>query len=140
MAKKKAVIFDLDNTLVALKDEEALHKNRHEAFAKEVEQAPEIKKNVKKINKDAKKEKTIILTARSAHYKPETKDWLKKHGVDYDKLIMRPTKDTKTTDKKLKEHLLKKDIEPHYKVKKAYDDKAKNVKMFKKHGIKAKKV
>ena len=138
--KKKAVVFDLDNTLVDLKDEEKHHKSRHEAFAKEAEEAPEIKKNVKKFKKDAKKENVVILTARSEHYRPETEDWLGKHGLKPNKLVMRPGSDSTTPDATLKHKLLDKDISPQFKVKKAYDDKEKNVKMFKKHGIKAKKV
>lgn len=140
MAKKKAVVFDLDNTLAYIKDEEAHHKSRHESFAKEASHAPEIKKNVKKFKKDAKKEDVVILTARSEHYKPETEAWLNKHGLKPDKLVMRPADDTMTPDAKLKHKLLDKDISPQFKVKKAYDDKEKNVKMFRKHGIKAKKV
>ena len=53
---------------------------------------------------------------------------------------MRPSNDSKTPDKDIKENLLKKEILPKYKVGKAYDDKNKNVKMFKKNGIKAKEV
>lgn len=140
MSKKKAVVFDLDNTLVDIKDEEAHHKSRHESFAQEAERAPEIKKNVDKFKKDAKKENVVILTARSDAYRPETEDWLKEHDVKPDKLVMRPKDDTISSDSKLKHRLLDKDISPQFKVKKAYDDKSKNVKMFEKHGIKAKKV
>lgn len=140
MSKKKAVIFDLDNTLADIKDEEAHHKKRHESFAKEAENAPEIKKNVKKLHKEQKKNDIVILTARSAHYEPETKDWLKKHDINPDRLVMRPADDTKDSDKKVKKKLLKKDVSRQFNVKKAYDDKEKNIKMFEKQGIKGKKV
>ena len=62
-----------------------------------------------------------------------------KHGVPYDQLYMRPI-DDHDKDKKVKKQLLKDEILPHFDVKKAYDDKKKNVKMFEKQGIKAKKV
>jgi FMN phosphatase YigB (HAD superfamily) len=140
MSKKKAVVFDLDGTLVDVMKYEKHHKTRHESFAKEAEEAPDIKKNVKKFKKDAKKEDVVILTARSAGYKKETKDWLNKHDIKPDKLVMRPKSDTKTSDADVKTRLLDEKISPQFKVKKAYDDKSKNVKMFKKHGIKAKKV
>jgi hypothetical protein len=43
-------------------------------------------------------------------------------------------------DYREKAHVLNDKISKQFKVTKAYDDKSKNVKMFKKHGIKAKKV
>jgi histidinol phosphatase-like enzyme len=139
--KKDAVVYDLDGTLADTKKYEKHHKHRHEGFAKEAEEAPEIKKNVKHLKKDEKKGKEIvILTARSGHYKKETKDWLDKHDIDADKVVMRPKDDSTTPDKVIKNRLLDEEVTPDYDVKKAYDDKKKNVKMFKRHGIKAKKV
>ena len=139
--KKDAVVFDLDGTLVDVMDYEKHHKHKNSSFAKEAEEANAVKKNVKKVKKADKKGKEIvILTARSGHYEDQTKDWLKKHDIKPDKLVMRPEEDSKTPDKDIKERLLKKEVLPKYKVGKAYDDKHKNVKMFKKHGIKAKEV
>jgi len=43
-------------------------------------------------------------------------------------------------DKKVKKHILEEQVLPHFEVKKAYDDKKKNVKMYRKEGIDAKKV
>lgn len=139
--KKEAVVYDLDGTLVDTMKYEEHHKHKHEGFAKEAEDAKPIKKNVKKLKKDEKKGKNIvILTARSAHYEGETKDWLKKHDIDADEVVMRPKDDSKTSDQVIKNRLLDEKVTPKYKVSKAYDDKGKNVKMFKRHGIKAKKV
>jgi phosphoglycolate phosphatase-like HAD superfamily hydrolase len=139
--KKDAVVFDLDGTLVDVMDYEKHHKHKNIKFAKEAEEADAIDKNVKQVKKAEKKGKeVVILTARSGHYKKQTKDWLKKHDIKEDKLIMRPSNDSKTPDKDIKEKLLKKEILPKYKVGKAYDDKNKNVKMFKKNGIKAKEI
>lgn len=139
--KKDAVVFDLDGTLANPKDHELKHNKRYEAWAKEAENAPEIKDNVKKFKKDEKKgDKMIVLTARNDAYRPETEDWLKKHNIKADELLMRPKHDTEESDANTKSDILEGHILPRYKVKKAYDDRTKNVKMFKKHGIKAKEV
>lgn len=139
--KKKAVVFDLDGTLANPKDHEDKHKKRFEKWAKEAENAPEIEKNVKKYKKDEKKgDKMIVLTARNDAYRPETEKWLEKQGLKPDELLMRPKHDTTGSDANTKSDILEGHVLPRYKVKKAYDDKGKNVKMFRKHGIKAKKV
>lgn len=138
--KKEAVIFDLDGTLADPKKHKQRHKTRDEKWAEEARTAPAIRKNVKKLRKQEKKgEDIIVMTARSAHYEKETKDWLKHHDIKPKELIMRP-KANKKADKVVKKDLLEKKIMPKYKVKKAYDDRSKNIKMFKKHDIKAKKV
>jgi len=137
---KKAVIFDLDGTLADIKDYEALHKIDSDEFrvaARNADAYPHmvaLAKEARNAGRDV-----IILTARSAHYRDDTKKWLHKHGVPYDQLYMRPI-DDHDKDKKVKKQLLKDEILPHFDVKKAYDDKKKNVKMFEKQGIKAKKV
>jgi uncharacterized HAD superfamily protein len=136
--KKHAVVWDLDNTLANVKEYEEHHKHRHEGYAKEALDAAPIKRNIKALNKEEKKgDETVILTGRSASYNKETKQWLKKHKVKYDKLIERPSRDTTETDKKMKKRLLTKEIMPKYHVDKAIDDKKKNRKMFRKEGIKA---
>jgi FMN phosphatase YigB (HAD superfamily) len=141
VSKPKTDVFDLDGTLVDTMKYKKHHKHRHEGFAKEAETAPEIKKNVKKLKKEQKKHHdVVILTARSAHYEKETKDWLKKHDIKTNKLVMRPQGDSETPDSNIKEKLLKKDISRQFDVREAFDDKSKNVNMFKKQGIKAKKV
>lgn len=142
MAKKeKAVVFDLDGTLADPHKHKQKHKKRDKDWAEEARTAPAIRKNVKRLRKqEAKGEDIIIMTARSAHYKPETKEWLKHHDIKPKELIMRPKGTEGISDKKIKKELLEKKILPKYKVKKAYDDRSKNIKMFKKHDIKAKKV
>lgn len=122
--KKDAVVYDLHGTLM---DSTESTKN-----------APEIKKNVKRLKKDEKKGKDVVVLSGDSN-KDEAEKWLDKNDIDVDKVVTRPNGDTRS-DQKVKADLLKKEIKPEYDVKKAYDDKGKNVKMFKKHGIKAKKV
>ncbi|CAB4124072.1 Protein of unknown function DUF2410 [uncultured Caudovirales phage] len=138
--RNKTVVFDLDGTLADDMKYEKHHKVRHEGFAKE---ALNVNTNEDIVNK-LRKAKTsgnnvVILTARSAHYRDETKKWLHKNEIPYDALVMRPTDNTEK-DKKVKRELLEEDILPKFNVDKAYDDKKKNVKMFDKLGIDAKRV
>jgi len=137
---KKAVIFDLDGTLADIDDYEALHKvnsNEFRLVARNAESYPQMVAKAVEAHRDGRD--VIVLTARSAHYRDDTKKWLHKHGIPYDQLFMRPI-DNDEKDKKVKKQILQDEVLPHFDVKKAYDDKKKNVKMFKKQGIKAEKV
>lgn len=137
---KKAIIFDLDGTLADTEDYEALHKVNSDEFravARHAEPYPHMV--AKAIEAKRAGREVVILTARSAHYRDDTKKWLHQHDIPYDALYMRPI-DNKEKDKKIKKEILKDQILPNFKVKEAYDDKSKNVKMFEKQGIKAKKV
>ena len=139
----ETVIFDLDGTLADTMTYEKHHKakkGRNEDFAKEALHVQPIEDMVDKV-RDANSEgnNVVILTARSAHYRDETKKWLASNGIDYDALVMRPVGNT-DKDKKVKRTLLEEDILPKFDVKKAYDDRKKNRKMFEKLGIDAKGV
>ena len=113
--KPKAVIYDVDKTLT--------------------------KKNVaKKARKDAKKgEKVLVVTSRPETQRKSTEQFLKENKIPADKVLMRPKGNDKK-DAKVKKSLYKKEIKGKYDVKKAYDDKKSNVKMFRKEGIKTKEV
>ena len=137
---KKAILFDLDGTIADTTDIYAQHKGNHPEFLEKVQAAKPFDSMVDKMKKAKEKGRdVVILTARSAHYRKETKEWLNKNDIPYDALYMRHMDDSRK-DKKVKRELLKEEVLPNFDVKKAYDDKAKNVKMFRKEGIKAKKV
>lgn len=137
------VVFDLDGTLADTMKYEKHHKGKngkHPGFAREALTVDPIDNMVDEFKSAQKNGKNVvILTARSAHYRDETKKWLSKNGIHPDALVMRPT-DNSTSDKKVKRELLEEDILPKYDVKKAYDDRKKNRKMFEKLGIDAKGV
>jgi len=121
MSKKNAVVFDFNDTL---RDKGSGKPN---------------KKVLKKALKDEKKEQVIVLSGEPESKKAGTETWLKKHGLGEAELHVRPEHNTEP-DYREKAHVLNKELSKQFKVKKAYDDKSENVKMFKKHGIKAKKV
>ena len=120
MPKKNAVIFDLNNTL-----RKESGKPRHRIL--------------KKAKKDEKKEQVIVVTGESNQNYDEARGWLDKHNLSDAMLDMRP-KDEKEPDSAEKAHVLTHRLSRQFKIKKAYDDKPANVKMFKSHGIKAKEV
>jgi phosphoglycolate phosphatase-like HAD superfamily hydrolase len=137
------VLFDLDGTIANTMKYEKHHKaknGKHPDFAKEALNVGVNNDIVEKMKAAKEKgEAVVILTARSAHYREETKRWLHKNHIPYDALVMRPT-DNKAKDQKVKRELLEEDILPKFDVEKAYDDRKRNRKMFAKLGIDAKKV
>jgi hypothetical protein len=138
--RNDTVVFDLDGTIVKPMKNEPHHKARHEGFAAEALEAGVNDAIVQKMHKARSNgDNVVILTARSGEYRDETKKWLSKNQIPYDALVMRP-KDNTQKDKAVKKALLTEDVLPKFDVKKAYDDKAKNRKMFDKLGIKAKGV
>lgn len=142
-ARNETVLFDLDGTIANNMKYEKHHKGANGKNANFAQEALNVGVNeniVKKMHEArADGKNVVILTARSAHYRDETKKWLSKNQIPYDGLVMRPT-DNKEKDKVLKRELLEEDILPKFDVDKAYDDKKKNRKMFDKLGIKAKGV
>jgi FMN phosphatase YigB (HAD superfamily) len=120
MSKKDAVVFDLNNTLRKKSGEPRRH-------------------ILDKAKKDIKKEKVIIISGESSKDQNEARSWLDTHGLKNAELDMRPKGDTESDDNE-KAGILGRMVSRQFTVKKAYDDKPKNVKMFKAHGIKAKKV
>lgn len=138
--RNDAKVFDLDGTLAMTTDPKNRHKSQHPKFAAEAADAPvneDILKKMKKARDNG--DSVVILTARSSDYRDLTKKWLAKNGVPYDALVMRPHENQKN-DQKVKRSLLEEDILPKFDVKKAYDDRKKNVKMFDSLGIDAKRV
>jgi hypothetical protein len=120
MAKKDAVVFDLNNTLRKKSGEPRHH-------------------ILDKAQKDIKKENVVVISGESSKDQSEARSWLDTHGLKKAKLDMRPQGDTESDDRE-KAGILDRMVSRQFKVKKAYDDKSSNVKMFKNHGIKAKKV
>ena len=120
MSKRKAVIFDLNNTL----------RNKNGNPRKHI---------LNKAKKDEKYEEVVILSTEQAKKHNEARSWLDSHGLKDAELKMRP-KGAVEHDEKVKADILSKDVSRQFKVNEAYDDKKANVNMFKNHGIKAKKV
>jgi len=120
MAKKAAAIFDLNNTL-----RKKSGQPRHHILDK--------------AKKDEKKEEVIVLSTENERGRSEARSWLDTNGMKEAELKMRPKGDVEH-DEKVKDKILKHKITRQFKVKEAYDDKPKNVEMYKSEGVKAKQV
>ena len=77
----------------------------------------------------------IIMSGRDEVCRKETTEWLNKHDIRYDKLVMRPTNDNRP-DEIVKWELYQLHVEPDYKIEFVLDDRDKVVKMWRKNGLK----
>jgi uncharacterized HAD superfamily protein len=138
---KEAIIFDVDGTLTD--PEHRTHYIRIKprnwpAFYKlmpkdpEVESVCHIVRSLYEMYRD--KYAIIIVTARPEDYKVETEEWLKRHGIKYDAIFMRESKDNRD-DTITKKEMLDKARELGYKPVIAFDDRPKVIRMYAREGI-----
>jgi len=77
----------------------------------------------------------IFVTARPVYMRDKTEQWLKKHGLDYIALVMRPN-DDHSPSPAMKERVLY-HIENLFSVERAYDDRQDIIDMFRCNGVEA---
>lgn len=133
------VIFDLDGTLSDNRHREHLIEGEDKKWRKYLDKCVEdspVQKMVSKLNKISEEYEIIILTCRSDEVEEETIDWLEKHNVNYDKLIMLPEGRWKIKDSKFKRDELRTMENPV----KAFDDKESNCRMLYEEGLETYKV
>lgn len=138
----KTVIFDLDGTLALIEKRRKLADKGNGKMNWKVFFAPE---NIQLDEPNIPVIKTFqamklagfrvgIFSGRDAISKTETEIWLKKWGVDYDFLRMRPQRDY-TPDDVLKKQWLDELITEGHEVMCVFDDRDKVVKMWRDKGI-----
>lgn len=76
----------------------------------------------------------IIVSGREDFCQKETVEWLAKHGIVCDKLIMRKTKDGRK-DADIKAEIYWTQIWPHYNVKAVVDDRPQVCRMWREKGL-----
>lgn len=86
--------------------------------------------------KEHSKDEIVILTARPDHYRKITQRWLAKHGITYDKLLMRPNRSHEHSAS-LKLKLMKTHKMAPEEISCAYDDRQDVVDAYKSIGINA---
>lgn len=136
----KYIFFDLDGTLADIKHRKHLVEGKKRDFAS-FEHPLNIAKDepnqslIELLNvlAAAKKYKIMLLSGRSSDARQATEDWLKQHGVVYDNLWMRPSKDYRP-DEVLKKELLLSICKPE-EVLCIFDDRNKVVDMWRSLGI-----
>lgn len=138
MVRQQAII-DLDGTL-------SDNRHRHDLIQQEEKKWREylirckedslVQKMFDKIEELSENYEIVILTMRSDEVKSETINWLEKHGVEYDRLIMLPEGRWDIKDCEFKYERLKELDSPVM----AFDDKETNCRMFLDEGLKVFKV
>lgn len=128
--KLKAIIVDVDGTL-ALRDPD--HRGPHEHDKADADAVNEPVRFV--VNTLSTQIKIIVTSARQEKYRLVTEVWLKFHGIRFDALLMRPTKDNRP-DHDVKEEIYAEQIEPFYEVFFVLDDRNKVVEMWRDIGLK----
>ena len=135
-AKPKAVISDLDGTLCDVAHREHFMRVRpkrrdefHSACVSDpiVEPVHELLKLFR-----AGGYRIVLLTMRPQRYRPQTEQWLARHGVRYDELIM--AADTRPDDVQKKSIYLER-IAPRYDTRFVLDDRASVVAMWRGMGL-----
>jgi FMN phosphatase YigB (HAD superfamily) len=134
--KPKALILDMDGTLCDVssvrhyvtgesKNFDAFH--RASLFCPPNDWVKQIAVNIKGAQR-------IIVTGRMNRYRPTTSNWLAKHEVPFERLIMRPEGDQRP-DYEVKEEILLDKILPYYDVILAVDDNPAVIQVWQEHDI-----
>lgn len=143
--KKKAVIVDMDGTLVdvssirhyvreALLPDGSYSKKNFDDFHKASILCPAIWSTIDKVNWYWEtNHDVLIVTARSRSYDKTTRDWLHKYAVPYTKLFMREVGDQRA-DRNVKSDILA-EIQELWTVVHAIDDNPNVLSLWKDHGI-----
>lgn len=125
---KQAIIVDLDSTLCLLGDRSPY--NYDEIPYDELNEI--IYRLIVKYKRD--NYYILIVTGRPHKYAPETIDWLDKHRVPFDMLVMRPDGD-KQQDVTLKHRAYNEYIKGRYDVEFVLEDRTRVVKMWREIGL-----
>ena len=128
----EVIIFDLDGVISDAAHRQHFLKGTErdwDGFFSACTDDPPIISGVKLINVLNKYHKTIILTARPKSVQSETVDWLKRHCVVWDVLIMRSDVDHQQSSE-MKLSALNQIRDAGYTPILAFDDDPKNIEMF----------
>ena len=128
----EVIIFDLDGVISDAAHRQHFLKRTErdwDGFFSACTEDPPIISGVKLINVLNKYHKTIILTARPKSVQSETVDWLKRHCVVWDVLIMRSDVDHQQSSE-MKLSALKQIRDAGYYPILVFDDDPKNIAMF----------
>lgn len=134
--KSKAVICDLDGTLCNIDHRLHFMKGEKKNWPGFFEAMSEDKINpwCETLLENLYEFPIILCSGRSETYRSVTEDWLGKHCISYDHLLMRPRNDSRRDDI-VKEVILDFEILTRFKPYFAIDDRARVVQMWRKRGI-----
>lgn len=99
MSSRPIVLVDMDGTVAdaTRRERQYLKQEKKDwpGFFRGMENDPPIREILDHVLKLQETHDIVILTGRPEKYKPQTERWLKKHGVQYKKVLMRRTGDTR---------------------------------------------
>lgn len=140
--KPRAYIFDIDGTIAC--NDHRQHWVRHKpknwkaynapmALDPVIEQVADILRILFTRSEETHDHNLVICTGREEVYRKTTEQWLKKHNLNYDQLLMRHEGDFRD-DTIIKEEMLK-ELQEKYDIIAAFDDRPKVCRMWVKNGI-----
>ena len=126
----EAVIFDIDGTLAKMKDGGRGPFEWHRVGEDDL--VPIVLEHAHFARTMGRR--IIIMSGRDAVCRPHTEAWLKRHGVPYDDLFMRPEKDMRK-DSLIKNELFRNHVLDNYHTKVVYDDREQVVTLWRALGL-----
>jgi beta-phosphoglucomutase-like phosphatase (HAD superfamily) len=131
------VIFDLDGTLALIEHRQHFvrgKKDWRKFFAACVDDLPnepiiEVLRALRASGKEI-----WIVSGRSSEVRPQTEEWLRRHDIPYEHLVMRRVGDFRPDDE-LKRHWLVNGTLPKERILLVFDDRDKVVAMWRREGL-----
>lgn len=124
----KAIICDLDGTLADI-----VHRNPYDASTCERDTLNLAVGNLLKLY-HKQNYKILLVSGRKDEYKAPTLRWLKKHGIEFDHLLMRKSGDMRK-DSIIKEEIYDEDIKDKFFVEFILDDRPQVIRMWRSLGL-----
>ena len=137
MYKKQAFIFDVDGTISQVGGRLTRHSGNdgYRAYKDAHDDVPDFPTLKILESLGAAGYFIIILTGRKLEGKEVLVEWLRINGIIYDELLMRED-DDHSKDYDLKRDIYVNDIEPHFNVIGVFEDRSRNVEMWRELGLK----
>lgn len=130
--KPKAFLVDIDGTLAHMRDYRSPF-DWHKVHLDDVDDViADIVAALRETN--AEDYTVIVMSGRDAVCRPETEEWLNKHGIPFDHLFMRPEGDSRK-DNIVKAELFDTYVRDNYDVKFVLDDRQQVVDMWRSMGL-----
>jgi acid phosphatase class B len=131
---RKGIIVDIDGTVATHYDADGNQIREHHDYALVGNDLP-IQPIIDLVAMyEAKGYHIIFVSGRQDHCRKETMDWLIDHGVEFDELFMRKTRDFRP-DNEVKAELYHQYIEDEFDIELVLDDRDRVVKMWRDLGL-----
>jgi predicted kinase len=131
--KPRAIISDIDGTLAHMQKISGINRSPYEwgrvGEDTRDDAVYDILNTYANTDEGAHRTRIIIVSGRDSVCRPETEDWLKRQGVQYDELFMRPEGDNRK-DTLIKQEIFENHIRENYQVMFVLDDRKQVIRMW----------